>query len=227
MLHSRRLMEAEPLKILLIGDDRRFAQAVTDALCAADAATTVSLAPTLETGLAKLDEFRHHAILFELPTANTASLFHVTLLASKAARVPIIVSGPTNEIYFAAEVIHAGAQDYLEKESFDARTFPRTLRCAIERHLELVALIDEKDNYYSVFDHLVEGIFRTTPNGHYLLANVALANIYGYNTPTELMARITDIAQGLYVEAGRREEFVQLMQANDTITDFESKIYRK
>ena len=41
------------------------------------------------------------------------------------------------------------------------------------------------------------------------------------------MASVTDIARKLYVEEGRREEFVLLMQANDTITDFESRIYRK
>jgi PAS domain-containing protein len=35
---------------------------------------------------------------------------------------------------------------------------------------ERVALIDEKENYRGIFDHLVEGIFRTTPDGHYLLA---------------------------------------------------------
>jgi sigma-B regulation protein RsbU (phosphoserine phosphatase) len=220
-------MEAEPLKILLIGADGRFTQAVADAMRVADVATTIHFAPTLEAGLTKVNESAHNAILFELPAANTASLFHVTLLASKAPRVPIIVFGPTNETAFVAEVIHAGAQDYLEKESFDARTLSRTLRCAIERHLELVAVIDEKDNYYGVFDHLVEGIFRTTPDGHYLLANVALARIYGYDSPVELMASIKDIASRLYVEPGRRDEFVRLMQANDTLSEFQSKIYRK
>lgn len=220
-------MEAEPLKILLIGADGRFTQAVADALRVADMATTVHFAPTLEAGLARVSESALNAILFELPTANTASLFQVTLLASKAPRVPIIVFGPTNETAFVAEVIHAGAQDCLEKESFDARTLARTLRCAIERQLELVAVIDEKDNYYGVFDHLVEGIFRTTPDGHYLLANVALARIYGYDSPVELMASIKDIASRLYVEPGRRDEFVRLMQANDTLSEFQSKIYRK
>ncbi|MGH7981429.1 MAG: SpoIIE family protein phosphatase, partial [Limisphaerales bacterium] len=34
-------------------------------------------------------------------------------------------------------------------------------------------------------------------------------------------------AHSLYVESGRREEFVELMQGNDVITGFESKIYRK
>ncbi len=92
---------------------------------------------------------------------------------------------------------------------------------------ERLALVEEKNNYYGIFDHLVEGIFRTTVTGHYLLANVALARIYGYDSPVELMASIKDIAGSLYVEHGRREEFVRLMQENDTLSGFESKIYRK
>ncbi len=202
-------------------------RAATEALCAADQNVTVNSVPSLDAALAKLKEFTYHAILYELPMANTASLFQITLLAAKVPRLPIIVSGPSNEINYAAEAIHSGAQDYVEKEPFDARTLPRTVRCAIERHREHVLLIEEKDNYYGVFDHLVEGIFRTTPEGNYLLANIALAEIYGYNSPVELMASIKDIAGRLYVEPGRREEFVRLMREHDTLSGFESEIYRK
>ena len=88
-------------------------------------------------------------------------------------------------------------------------------------------MIEEKDNYYGIFDHLVEGVFRTTTDGHYSLANVALARIYGYDSPAELVASIKDIARKLYVEPGRRDEFVRLMQEHDTLSGFESKIYRK
>ncbi|HZF00900.1 MAG TPA: SpoIIE family protein phosphatase, partial [Methylomirabilota bacterium] len=101
------------------------------------------------------------------------------------------------------------------------------IRCAMERQHERVALIEQKENYYGIFDHLVEGVFRTTTDGHYLLANVALARIYGYESPAELMANVTDIAHRLYVEPMRRDEFVHLMQEHDTLSGFESKIYRK
>ena len=87
------------------------------------------------------------------------------------------------------------------KEGLDAHLLQHVIRCAVERQLERTSLIEEKDNYYGVFDHLVEGVFRTTADGHYLLANVALARIYGYDSPVELMASITDIACRLYVEA--------------------------
>ena len=128
---------------------------------------------------------------------------------------------------FAAEAVRAGAQDYLPKAKLEPPRLRRAIRCAMERQHERVALIEEKDNYYGIFDHLVEGIFRTTPDGHYSLANVALARIYGYDSPAELMASIKDIARKLYVEPGRREEFVRLMQEHDTLSGFESKIYRK
>ena len=113
------------------------------------------------------------------------------------------------------------------KEHLDAQTLQRAIRCAIERQHERIALIGEKENYHGIFDHLVEGIFRTTPDGNYLLANIALARIYGYNSPVELMASVTDIGRELYVKPERREEIVRLMQQNDTLTGFESEIYRK
>jgi len=169
----------------------------------------------------------YHAILFELPSANAAGLFQVTQLTLKIPRLPVVVFGPANDGIFGAEIIRAGAQDYLTKDEIEPRALQHALRCAIERQHEYNALIDEKDNYYGIFDHLVEGVFRTTPDGHYLLANVALARIYGYESPVELMASIKDIATRLYVEPGRREEFVRLMRENDTLTGFESKIYRK
>jgi sigma-B regulation protein RsbU (phosphoserine phosphatase) len=90
-----------------------------------------------------------------------------------------------------------------------------------------MTLLAAEEKYHSVFDHLVEGIFQTTPDGSYLLANAALARIYGYASPEELMQSLTDIGRRLYVSEGRRDEFVGLMQQQDTITGFESQIYRK
>ncbi|HEX3855865.1 MAG TPA: SpoIIE family protein phosphatase [Verrucomicrobiae bacterium] len=220
-----RIMESESLKILFIGSDEPFARSVAGMLGGTNELVT---APTMDAGTARLSgNHPFHAILFELPAVDKDGLLQVGLLSVKKPRLPIVVFGPVDDEEFATEIVRAGAQDYLVKNQFDAHLLQHTIHCAMERQHERSALIEEKDNYYGVFDHLVEGIFRTTPDGHYLLANIALAKIYGYESPVELMARITDIAHRLYVEAGRREEFVQLMQANDTITGFESKIYRK
>jgi PAS domain S-box-containing protein len=220
-----RTMESEPLKILFIGGDEQFAHTLAEMLGGANELVTV---PTMDAAMPRLSgKHTFQAILIDLPAADKDGLLQVGLLTVKKPKLPILVLGSTGDTAFAAEIIRAGAQDYLAKDGLDAQLLQRTIRCAVERQHERTSLIEEKDNYYGVFDHLVEGIFRTTPDGHYLLANIALANIYGYESPVELMASITDIAHRLYVEPCRREEFVQIMQANDTITGFESKIYRK
>jgi len=139
----------------------------------------------------------------------------------------VLVIGPSEDAVFLAEAVFSGAQEYLGREQLAAATLGHAIHCSMARQQERLALVAEKDNYYGIFDHLVEGIFRTTVGGHYLLANIALARIYGYDSPVQLMASIKDIAGSLYVEHGRREEFVRLMHENDTLSGFESKIFRK
>ncbi len=65
----------------------------------------------------------------------------------------------------------------------------------------------------SLFDNAIEGIFRTTLDGRYLDANPALARIYGFATPHELIASLRDIKSQLYVDSGRREEFMRIVKA--------------
>ncbi|MBD2022056.1 response regulator, partial [Leptolyngbya sp. FACHB-36] len=61
-----------------------------------------------------------------------------------------------------------------------------------------------------------------------LSANPALARIYGYDSPGELIASLShQIDHELYVDPDRRSEFISLMHAHDAVIDFESRIYRR
>lgn len=84
-----------------------------------------------------------------------------------------------------------------------------------------------EENFRSIFENAVEGIFRTTCRGRYLQANPALAKIYGFDSPQELMRNYEDISMQLYAEPGRREEFIRLLDEKEAIFDFESAIRRK
>jgi PAS domain S-box-containing protein len=81
--------------------------------------------------------------------------------------------------------------------------------------------------YRSIFENAVEGIFQTSPDGHYLSVNPALARIYGYEAPDELMTSLTDIGGQLYVDVSRRAEFTRLLQEHSTVSGFESQVYRR
>ena len=219
-------METGPLKILFIGNDGRFARDVTNLLRTGEA-VDVTTAPTVEAGLALPSANSFDAILFELPATDAAGLSLVTALTTRAPRPPVLVFGTAKDDMFSAAAVRNGAQEYLAREPLDGAVLRSAIRGAIERQHERLALLEEKDNYHGIFDHLVEGLFRTTPDGHYLMANVALAHIYGYDSPVEMMASIKDIGKRLYVDPARREEFVRLMQEHDTLKGFESLIYRK
>lgn len=88
-------------------------------------------------------------------------------------------------------------------------------------------LLAAESGYREFFENAIEGIFRTTPNGHYLEVNPALARIYGYDSPESLKRGLTDISSQLYVDPHRRDAFKEIMSAHDEVTDFVSEIRRR
>jgi len=89
------------------------------------------------------------------------------------------------------------------------------------------SLKQAEDKYRRIFESALEGIFQSTPDGKYVSANPALARIYGYNSPQDLIDSITNIEEELYVDLERRKEFLELMQENHEVAGFESQVYRK
>ncbi|MEN9230303.1 MAG: PAS domain S-box protein [Thermostichus sp. DG02_5_bins_236] len=89
------------------------------------------------------------------------------------------------------------------------------------------ALRQAEEKYRGIYENSLEGIFQTTPAGTYLSANPALARIYGYNSPEELIRELTDIEHCLYVDPQRRQTFVQELETRGSISHFESQVYRK
>ena len=84
-----------------------------------------------------------------------------------------------------------------------------------------------EEKYRKIFENAIEGIFQTTPDGRYLNANPALAEIHGYASPEALINSVEDIGRQVYVIPERRREFCELMEKNGSVSEFESQMYRK
>ncbi len=95
-----------------------------------------------------------------------------------------------------------------------------------ERKRAEQALREAERRYRSIFENAVEGIFQSTPDNGYIAVNPALARIYGYESPDQLIAKLRDIERQLYVIPGRRQEFLGLMEKDGLVTNFESQVYR-
>jgi len=96
-----------------------------------------------------------------------------------------------------------------------------------ERVLGQFRLAEAEMRFRSVFEKSVVGMFQTTGDGQYLVANQALADLYGYDSPADLIAGISDIAHRLYVDPGRRAAFSAEIRRKGLVRDFESEVYRR
>ncbi|TAE99947.1 MAG: PAS domain-containing sensor histidine kinase [Oscillatoriales cyanobacterium] len=99
-----------------------------------------------------------------------------------------------------------------------------TTRRELESAYQQLEVAEAK--YRSIFENAGEGIFQSTPEGRYITANPALARIYGYDSPEAVTAKFTDIERQLYVDPTRRNQFLRSIEQSNTVSDFESQIYR-
>jgi PAS domain S-box-containing protein len=96
-----------------------------------------------------------------------------------------------------------------------------------ERMRVEAALRRAEEQYRSIFEHAVEGIFQSTPDGRFIAVNPALARILGYASPAELIAERAEIGTQHFVDPNCRAELLQLLTERDVVAGFECEVYRK
>ena len=84
-----------------------------------------------------------------------------------------------------------------------------------------------EQNYRSIFENAVEGIFQSTPEGRFITVNPSLARILGYDSPEDIIETITDITHQLYVDPESRAASARIHEEHGGIEGFEFEAYRK
>ncbi len=102
-----------------------------------------------------------------------------------------------------------------------------TLRAEIleRKHAEEAVQAAERD-YRSLFENAIEGIYRSSLDGHQLRANPALVKLNGYENEAEMLPSVNNIATEWYVDPRRREAFQQILERDGSVESFESEVYR-
>ncbi|MGM3305395.1 PAS domain S-box protein [Anabaena sp. WFMT] len=124
-----------------------------------------------------------------------------------------IASSPITEIDTLADSFNGMAGQL--KNSFES----------LEAKNEELRIAEE--NYRSIFENALEGIFQSSPKGRFINVNPALAKIYGYDSPAEMIESITNISEQLYVDPEKRTEFRKLLETQGTAKNFEYRSYCK
>ncbi len=88
------------------------------------------------------------------------------------------------------------------------------------------ALQKSEERYRNIFENISEGIFQTTPEGRYILVNTALARMYGFKTPEDMINTIKDIKHH-YINPSDRDRFKRLIESHGYVKGFEANQYHR
>jgi PAS domain S-box-containing protein len=88
-------------------------------------------------------------------------------------------------------------------------------------------LKEAEAKYRGMFENAIEGIYQSTPEGRYLVVNAALARMYGYEHPEELMKQVSDIQNQIYVDATFRQRFKEQIEQTGFVHGLEYQVRRR
>lgn len=93
--------------------------------------------------------------------------------------------------------------------------------------LDITEIKRVEEQYRKIFNNSIDGIFQSTDDGRFIKVNPAMARIYGYDSPEEMLHSVNDIGRQLYTSAGQRDEVRRRMTAGEKLDGYESREYRK
>lgn len=87
------------------------------------------------------------------------------------------------------------------------------------------ALRKSEEQFRSIFENAVMGLYRSTPDGKVLMANPATVRMLGYETIEQL--RSLNAAHELYVNPEDRQKFIEAIEKDGVVTDLEAAWKRR
>ena len=88
-------------------------------------------------------------------------------------------------------------------------------------------LLQGESKYRGIYEYALEGIYQVSFDGRILSANPAMARIFGYDSPEEVVATLTDIGRQLYVNPQERLNVLATLREHGLLRGRELEFYRK
>lgn len=96
-----------------------------------------------------------------------------------------------------------------------------------ERKLAEKSLKESEEKYRTIYEDTTVGLYRSSLEGRYLSVNPALAMIFGFSSPEEMVRSITDLAKQQYVNSKERQRFLKILEEDGRVDNYPIQVYRK
>ena len=84
-----------------------------------------------------------------------------------------------------------------------------------------------EEKYRHIFENTLVGIFQSTPEGRYISVNPAFARIYGYDTPEDVIASVTEISSQIFVDPEDRRRCLRILNKTGILERYEARTRRR
>ena len=156
----------------------------------------------------------------EMVEGKKHSIFDTKVLKKDGETIPVDITGGAIT-YRGKQVTQGIFRDITDRKEIEKqlKDYQEHLERLVEERTKELKQSEEK--YRNIFENAVEGIFQTTPEGRFLKVNPALPRMCGYETPEELVRSITNLATEIYTDPERRKHFMDLIERDGTVRNFE------
>ncbi len=145
-----------------------------------------------------------------------------------------LVFGELSGLYTPRVLVNSVPGDFLSAAAIlviTALMIRRLSETLFQNNLQLQKELRERklaeEKYRNIFENAIDGIFQSTTDGRFVSVNPAMARMYGYDSPEEMIQTITNIASQIYVEPELRNVLRRRLADGEKVTGFESREYRR
>ncbi len=235
------MSEPKKLTILVVDDNRvnlMLMQRMLDN-CGAEIVSTDNGVKAIE--IARTQELALILLDVQMPGMDGFETAEQIKKIERARHTPIIfVTAISQEREHVQQGYDVGAVDYLFKP-VDPNTLLKKVQVFLELHSQKQelereitrriqsekALRQAEEKYRNIFENAVEGIFQASLEGQFIEVNPALAAIFGYGTPAELVSSITDIGDQIFDDKEEMDRFVETLRRKGSVSKFEYRGRRR
>lgn len=80
-----------------------------------------------------------------------------------------------------------------------------------------------RDQYRTLYDSAIEGLFRISGEGQLMSANPTLATLLDFETPEDLVREYSDLLSRVFLRRDEAQAFLTLLEEHDQVTGFEAE----
>lgn len=199
-------MEGSHIQVLVVGDDRQFAEMVGEVLRRwKEGAYQVELVATLEDALHLLDQDEFDVALVDLYLPDSEGLETVKRLRKRAAALPIVILTGRKEAELARNAPRFGAQDFQEKTELLPSLLTRVISYAIQRRQAELRLAESERRYRQLVEQMKDVIYHLDERAHIVDISPSVEHLLGLKPESLVGQEVTVLTRPGHREQMRRE----------------------